>query len=193
MSPTRDEEEAQEKKRDAFVAEMKTRIEQAKARGESPEQMKKEVAAYAREDARKQAPQVAAQARSWWNGVRNFLIIGTLSLGLAIGLALLTERAYTTPLCEKYAASHSLKYRGLDYPVIGSSSSTTSSGSCIFADSAGQSNTIRFRDLASNQVIALLASFALQLEITVPAFFILIALMAVGIGKLRGSGGSRKA
>jgi hypothetical protein len=193
MSPTRDEEEAQEKKRDAFIASMKTRLEQAKANGESPEQIRKEFTASAREESRKQAPQLAAQARSWWNGVRNFLIIGTLSLGLAIGLALLTERTYTTPLCEKYAASHSLVYRGLDYPVIGSSSSTTSSGSCIFADSSGHSNTIRFRDLAPNAFIALLASFALQIEITVPAFFILIALIAVGIGKLRGSSGSRRA
>lgn len=181
MSSPLEEKDAQEKKRDAFVAEMKTRIEQAQASGESPEQMKKELTAYAHEEARQQAPQVAAQARSWWLGIRNVLIIGTISLGLAIGLALLTERTYTTPLCEKYAASHGLVYRGLDYPVIGSSSSTTSSGSCIFVNSAGKSNTIRFRDLASNQVVALLASFALQLEITVPALFILVALMAVAI------------
>jgi hypothetical protein len=180
-----DDKKAQEKKREAFITSMKTRLEQAQANGESPEQIRKEFTAQVREEAGQQAPQIAAQARSWLIGFRNFLIVGALAFGLAIGLALLTERLYTTPLCEKYAASHGLAYRGLDYPVIGSSSSTTSSGSCIFVNSAGHSNTIEFRDLAPNAIIALAASFALQIEITIPVLFVVIALIAVAIGRLR--------
>ena len=185
MTSPSDEKEAQEKKREAFIASMKKRLEQAQANGESPEQIRKEFTARAREETGQQIPQVAARVRSWWSGFRNFLIVGALAFGFAIGLALLTERLYTTPLCEKYAAAHGLAYRGLEYPVIGSSSLTTSSGSCIFVDSAGSSNTILFRDLASNALIAFLASFALQLEITIPAFFVIVALIAVAIGRLR--------
>jgi hypothetical protein len=185
MNSNRDEEQDKEKERDAFLAGMKTRIEQAQASGQTPEQIREQVLAHAREEARQQVPQVAAKARSWWTGFRNFLIIGAIAFGLAIGLALFVEHSYAAPLCEQYAAQHSLVYSGLDYPVIGSSSSTTSSGSCIFVDAAGNRNTIEFRDLASNAALALLASFGLQIEITIPAFFILVALIAVGISKLR--------
>ena len=44
------------------------------------------------------------------------------------------QKKHSVLLCEKYAAQHGLVYRGLDYPVIGKSSSTTSSGSCIVVD-----------------------------------------------------------
>jgi hypothetical protein len=185
MTSPSDEKEAQERKHEAFIASMKKRLEQAQANGESPEQIRKEFTARAREEAGQQMPKIAAGVGSRWSGFRNFLIVGALALGFAIGLALLTERIYTTPLCEKYAAAHGLVYHGLEYPVIGSGSNTTSSGSCIFVDSAGGSNTIRFRDLAPNAVMALLASFALQLEITIPALFVVVALIAVGIGRLR--------
>jgi hypothetical protein len=178
MNSNRDEEQDKEKERDAFLAGMKTRIEQAQASGQTPEQIREQVLA-------QQVPQVAAKARSWWTGFRNFLIIGAIAFGLAIGLALFVEHSYAAPLCEQYAAQHSLVYSGLDYPVIGSSSSTTSSGSCIFVDAAGNRNTIEFRDLAPNAALALLASFGLQIEITIPAFFILVALIAVGISRLR--------
>ena len=178
-------EQNKEKEREAFIAGMKTRLEQAQASGQSPEQIREMVLAHAREEARQQVPQVAVQARSWWAGIRNFLIIGAIAFGLAIGLALFVERSYAAPLCEQYAAQHSLVYNGLDYPVIGSSSSTTSSGSCIFVDAAGNRNTIEFRELAPNAVLALLASFGLQIEITIPALFMLVALIAVGISKLR--------
>ena len=185
MSSNHDEEQDQEKEREAFIAGMKTRIEQAQASGQSPEQIREQALAYAREEARQQVPQVAAKARSWWAGFRNFLIVGAVAFGLAIGLALFVDHTYVSPLCEQYAAQHSLVYRGLDYPVIGSSSSTTSSGSCIFDDAAGQRNTIEFRDLEPNAALALLASFGLQLEITIPTLFIIVALIAVGISKLR--------
>jgi hypothetical protein len=126
-----------------------------------------------------------AKARSCWVGFRNFLIVGAIALGLAIGLALFVEHSYASPLCEKYAGQHSLLYRGVDYPVVGNSSSTTSSGSCIFDDAAGQRNTVRLRDLDPNAALSLLASFALQIDFTVPTFFIIVALIAVGMSRLK--------
>jgi hypothetical protein len=186
MSSTHDEEQQnQEKAREAFIADMKTRVEQAQASGQSPEQIREQVRAYARAEARQQIPQIAARARSWWFGFRRFLIVGALALGLAIGLALFIDRYYASPLCQQYAAQHGLVYGGLDYPVIGRSSSTTSSGSCIFVDAAGHRNTILLRNLEPNAALALLASFGLQIEITVPTLFIVVALMAVAISKLR--------
>jgi hypothetical protein len=184
MSSTPDDQQ-ENKEREAFVAEMKRRMEQAQARGESPEQIREQAAAYAHEAARQEAPRTVAKARSCWVGFRNFLIVGAIAFGLAIGLALFVERSYALPLCEKYAAQHSLVYRGVDYPVVGNSSSTTSSGSCIFEDAAGQRNTVRLRDLDPNAVLSLLASFGLQIDFTTPTFFIIVALIAVGISRLR--------
>jgi len=185
MSSTRNEEPGMDKERDEFIAGMKTRIEQAQSSGQSPEQIREEAEAYAHEKASQQAPKVAAKALSCWVGFRNFIIVGALAFGLAIGLALYVDHTYASPLCEKYAELHSLVYRGLEYPVIGESSSTTSSGSCIFNDASGQRNTVDFRHLEPNVGIALLASFALQIDFTVPALFVVIALIAVGISKLR--------
>lgn len=185
MRSQQDEEQAQDKEHEAFLADMKIRLKQAQASGKSPEQIRELILAITHEEGRKQAPQIAARARSWWTGFRNFLIIGALAFGLAIGLALFVDHYYASPLCEQYAVQHSLLYRGLDYPVIGKSSSTSSSGSCIFEDSAGQRNTIDLRNLEPNAAIALLASFGLQIEFTIPALFIVVALIAVGISKLR--------
>ena len=185
MSSTHDDEQSQEQEREAFIAGMKTRLEQAQASGQSPEQIREQATAYAQAEAHQQAPQVIARARSWWVGCTRFLIIGALAFGLAIGLALYVDHTYASPLCEQYASQHGLVYRGLDYPVIGSSSSTTSSGSCIFDDAAGNRSTIEFRDLAPNAALALLASFALQIEITIPALFVVVALIAVAINRLR--------
>jgi hypothetical protein len=185
MSSTSDEEQDPEKERDALIANMKTRIEQAQASGQSPEQIREQIIASAREEAPQQVQQIVAKTRSWWFGFRNFLIVGALALGLAISLALFVDNSYASPLCKQYAAQHNLVFRGLEYPVIGNSSSTTSSGSCIFDDTAGNRNTIRFSKLEPNSALALLASFGLQIEITLPTSFIVIALIAVAISKLR--------
>ncbi len=176
-----------DRERDALAAEMKRQMEQAKARGDSPEQMREQALAYAHEAARQRAPRTVARGRSCLAGLLNFLIIGAIALGLGIGLALFVERSYAAPLCQTYAAQRSLQYRGVDYPVIGNSSSTTSSGSCIFVDAAGQRSTVTLRNLEPNAAAALLASFGLQIDFTVPTFFVLVALVAVGLRHLRRS------
>jgi hypothetical protein len=186
MIPASGGEDSREDARARFAADMKARYEQDRASGLSPEQSRERIAQHAREEARRQAPQVVARARSWWRGFRNFLAVGALAAGLAIGLALLIEHRYASPLCEQHGARLGLAYRGLDYPVTGRSSSTTSSsGSCMFVDGAGHRSTVRLDKLETNAAIALLVSLALQIEFTIPAFFVLVALVAVGLGRLR--------
>ena len=167
------------KARDAFVAAMKKRVEEGQALGQSPEEIAAGAREFAREAARRRAPEVAAAARSWWVGFRRFLVIGTLAIALSAGLALYVEHRHAAPLCERYAAGHGLRYAGLGYPILGRSSSTSSSsGRCILVDTAGRSTTVSLSKLEPDAAVGLAASFALQLEFTIPALFVLIALAA---------------
>jgi hypothetical protein len=181
MDPIPDDARAREHAREAFIADMKRRFEQAQAGGQSPEQLRELVTASAKEESRRQLPEVTARMTAWWSGLRNFLIVGGLAFGVAIGLALLVEHLHVAPLCERYAAQHGLRYQGVDYPMIGRSSSTTSPGRCIFADAAGRRDTVSLYKVEANAFIALLVSFALQIDFIIPAAFILIALLAVSL------------
>lgn len=158
---------------------MKTRFEQSHASGQSPERIRDLLSVFAREESRRQMPDLTARVTAWWVGFRNFLIVGALAFGVAIGLAFLVERQHVTPLCERHAARYGLTYQGVDYPVIGNSSSTTSPGGCIFALPTGGQDTVSLYKLEPNAGIALLVSFALQIDFTIPIAFILIALLAV--------------
>ena len=72
--------------------------------------------------------------------------------------------------------------------MIGKSSSTTSpSGRCILLNAAGHRDTISLTTLEPSAIIALLVSFALQIEFTIPASFVLIALMWAGFRQLAGT------
>jgi len=140
------------------------------------------------EEARQHLLALGGQVRSWWSGFRRFLIVGALAFGLAAALALSIERRYAAPICERYAAEHGLVYNGLQYPVIGKSSSTTSpSGRCILLNAAGRRDTLSLTALEPNPIVALLVSFALQIEFTIPASFVLVALLWVGVRKLAGT------
>jgi hypothetical protein len=181
MSSTPGDEPTPKESREAFLAGMKTRLEQAQASGQSPEQIQALVSSVARNEIERQAPQVVAQARSWWSGFRNFLIVGALALGVAIGLALVVEHQQLAPLCERYGAEHGLTYQGAYYPVVGSGSRTTSPGGCIFADSAGHRRSVSVYKVEPNSLVALLVSFALQVDFVIPVAFVLIALIAVSL------------
>ncbi|MCX7054945.1 MAG: hypothetical protein NTU56_12180 [Proteobacteria bacterium] len=182
MSSTPEDDPSANESREAFLAGMKTRLEQAQASGQSSEQIRALASSYARDEIQRQAPQVVARARSWWSGFRNVLIVGALASGVAIGLALLVEHRYAAPLCEQYAAQHGgLRYEGIDYPRVGRSSSTTSPPRCMFVDPTGHRDTVSLDELQPNAIAALLTSFALQIEFIVPVAFILIAMMAVAV------------
>jgi hypothetical protein len=174
-----DGDQARERARAALIAGMKTRVEQAQASGQSPEQIRDLLSAFAKEESRRQMPELTARVTAWRSGFRNFLIVGALAFGVAVGLAFLVEHQHLAPLCERYGAQRGLTYQDADYPVIGSSSSTTSPGGCIFSDPAGRRDTVSLYKLEPNAGIALLVSFALQIDFTIPAAFVLIALLAV--------------
>jgi hypothetical protein len=181
MDSASNDDRTAEQAREAFLAGMKTRLEQARAGGQSPEQIRAMASAFAKEEGRRQLPEAMSRMRAWWTGLRNFLIVGALAVGVFIGLALFVEHRYAAPLCEHYGAQHGFTYHGIDYPTIGSSSSTTSPPRCIFRDTAGHRDTVSLDKLQPNAAIALLVSFALQIEFIVPVAFILIALMAVAV------------
>lgn len=185
MSSTPDDERDQEQAREAFIASMKTQLEQAQASGQTPEQIRELASTYARKEMRQQIPLITTKVRSWWVGFRHFLIVGALALGFAISLALYAEHRYAAPLCEHYAAQHGLTYQGIYYPVIGSGRSTTSSGSCTFFDTTAHKSTVLLSKVAPNQFVALLISFALQVDLIIPVAFILIALIAVKVLKIK--------
>ena len=68
------------------------------------------------EEARQDILALTGQVRSWWSGFRRFLIVGALAFGLAAGLALLVERRYAAPICERYAAARALSTKGWRIP-----------------------------------------------------------------------------
>jgi hypothetical protein len=146
------------------------------------EQAREQMAAFAREEGRRQLPQTVARVRSWWSGFRNFLIVGAIASVLSIGLALVVEHRYAAPLCMRYAALHDLTYKGFNYPVIGKGSATNAaSGSCIFDNHAGHRSTVSLGKTEASWAMDLLITFALQLELTTPVAFVLIALIAVAL------------
>lgn len=172
--------------REDFVAAMKQRMEDGRARGLSPEEAQADAREFARGEVRRRAPEVAAAARSWWVGLRRFLVIGALAVALSVGLALFVEHRYAAPLCERYAADHGQQYQGLNYPYLGRSSSTSSSsGRCILADAAGRRTTVSLRKLEPDFAADFAVSMALELEFTLPAFFVLLALAAAAILRRR--------
>jgi hypothetical protein len=138
------------------------------------------------EEALRQNSDIVVQIHSRWWGFRRFLLVGGLSFGLAIALALFIEHRHATPLCEQYAGAHRLTYHGLEYPILGKSSSTTTvSGRCLFADAKGHESSYDLTKLEPNAAISLLVGFALDIEFTIPVFFIAVSLLALGIGRLR--------
>jgi hypothetical protein len=95
---------------------------------------------------------------------------------MAIGLAWVVEHRYAEPLCDAYAKEHRLSYRQLNYPN-GGHSTNAGSARCVFADSSGHEQSISMAKLAPNFGIDMMISIALEIEFTIPAFFVLVALV----------------
>ncbi len=165
--------------REAFIAAMQNRMKQAQQRGASPEEIQAAMRELVQQEEQVRAPQMIASLRSWLRGLRNAVIVGILAVSLAIGLALLVEQRYAAPLCKTYGAQHGLVYTGLDYPILGGSggAGSNTSGECLFRDSAGQKQLYSLGALAPNFPTDFLMSAALQLELTIPVAFVVIALI----------------
>ena len=183
-SAPNDDQQIQEQAREAFIASMKTRIEQAQASGQSPKQMREQTAVYARDEIHQQIPQLVSQARSWWSGFKRYLMVSAVALGLAVSLAWLVEHRHAAPLCELYAKEHHLNYGQLAYPSFGHSS-TSGSATCNFFDASGHKKLISLAKLEPNLAIDLMVSLALGLGFTFPALFLIIALISGAIERLK--------
>jgi len=179
---------SQEQANEQFVAAMKARLEQARADGQSPEQMQQLAMALGHKEAARRAPQVVAQVRSWWSGFRLFLKVGALACVLAIGLAWLIEHRHAAPLCELYATEHRLSYRQLNY-TNGGHGTNAGSARCVFADPSGREKSISLAKLEPNFAIDMMVSVGLEIEFTLPAFFLIVALIFGAIERSKGKRG----
>ena len=175
-----------DKDREAFLAEIRARMEAARARGESPDQIQEEMRSVAHRRVREQAPIIATRVSAWWRGLRNFLIIGALALGCSVALALFVEHSYAAPSCREYALLHNLRYTSFDYPPLLSDRGRggyASSGDCQFLDAAGRRQEVSFAKAAHSTPVELLVAFALQIDLTTTLWFLAIALIAAMFAK----------
>ena len=155
---------------------MRTRLEQTRADGQSPEDIRQLARELGRAEAGQRATGVVKQVGSWWSGFRTFLMVGAVACVLAIGLAWMVEHRYAAPLCDAYATEHRLSYRHLNYPS-GGHSTNAGSPRCVFADPSGREQSISLAKLVPNFAIDLMVSIALAIEFSIPVFFVLVALI----------------
>jgi hypothetical protein len=167
-----------------FAANIKVRLEQAQAEGQSPEQLQQLAMELGRAEAGRQAIKTVAQAQSWWSGFKRYLMVSATALGLAVCLAWLVEHRHAVPLCELYAREHHLNYSQLAYPSFGHSS-TSGSATCNFSDARGHEKSISLAKLEPNLAIDLMVSVALGMGFTFPAFFLIIALISGAMERLK--------
>ena len=174
-SPT-DQDRSPRQGRDAFVAGLKARLEQARSEGQSPEQMQQLAMTLASADAGRRATQVVGRLAAWWSGFKLFLVVGAVACAFAVGLALGVEYRHAAPLCETYAAAHHWTYQSLNYPN-GGHSNNAGSATCVFVDASGNDKYVSLTRLEPNWLTDLGVSFAFEMEFTLPLFFVLVALL----------------
>jgi hypothetical protein len=107
-------------------------------------------------------------------GVINTVACGVLGLACASGLWTLTERSMIVPACTAYASTHGMTYT--DFKMVGVRHASTVV--CILSRADGGT-----QDVHLNELVPFLTDtwvgFAMTLEITVPAFAILMAIARV--------------
>jgi hypothetical protein len=184
MPSPRNEDRSPLQSHEAWVASLKARLEQARAEGQSPEQMQQLAMTMAHADAGRRATQVVGQVRSWWSGFKLFLMVGGLALALAMSLALGVEYRHAAPLCKSYGAEHHWAYQSLNYPN-GGHSSNAGSARCVFTNASGSHEYVSLTKLEPNWLTDLGVSFAFEIEFTLPLFFVLIALLFAALKRLQ--------
>ena len=176
MPSPSNENRSQRQGQQAFVADMKARLEQARAEGQSPEQIQQLAMRLAHADAGRRTTQVVGQVRSWWSKFELFLMVGGMALALAMGMAMGVECRHAAPLCKAYGAEHHWTYQSLDYPN-GGHSNNAGSATCVFVDASGNDKYVSLTRLEPNWLTDLGVSFAFEMEFTLPLFFVLVALL----------------
>jgi hypothetical protein len=110
-----------------------------------------------------------------WRGRRgliNTVLCGILGLACAIGLAEFAERLVVVPECTAYGQSQGMTYS--HYTIY--TSSRHGSGVCSFRTKSGGVEDVSFEE-ATSLFTDLWLGVAFKLELTVPTFILLLALM----------------
>jgi hypothetical protein len=109
-----------------------------------------------------------------WKGRRgwfNTILCCVLGLLCAVGLLLITEKIMVAPACATYASAHDMRYS--DFKLVGLKQSATVV--CLLLRDNGKTHDLYYKSLVSYPT-NLLVELAMNLEITVPGFIILLAL-----------------
>ena len=109
-------------------------------------------------------------------GVINTVMCCVLALPCAYALWAFAERSVIVPVCTAYASAHGLTYT--DFKLTGVKQADTVV--CLFARANGASQEVHLNELVSFFTDAWVG-FALSLEITIPAFAVLLALVRVAL------------
>ena len=135
-------------------------------------------------------PGTEATALPLWTGRRgvvNAVMCCVVSLPCAFGLWFFAERSTIVPACAAYASQHGMTYS--DFKLVGVKHASTVV--CLLEGAGGKRQEQRLEELVpffTNVAVEL----AMTLEITVPAFVILLALLRVGVYRAGArSGGPR--
>jgi hypothetical protein len=110
-----------------------------------------------------------------WRGRRgliNTVLCCILGLACAIGLAQFAERMVVVPKCTAYGESRDITYSG--YTIY--TSMRHGAGACSFKTKRGGVEDVSLEEVTS-LVTDLWLGIAFQLDLTVPAFILLFALM----------------
>ena len=110
-----------------------------------------------------------------WKGRRgliNTVICSILGLACAIGLLEFAERTVVVPKCTAYGLSRGMTYT--DNTIY--TSMRHGAGKCSFKTKGGGVENASFEE-ATSLITDLWLGFAFQLELTIPAFILLLALL----------------
>jgi hypothetical protein len=110
-----------------------------------------------------------------WKGRRglvNAVICSILGLACAIGLLKFAERTVVVPKCTAYGQSRGMTYSGNALYT----SMRYGAGKCIFKTKNGGVEDVSFED-ATSLFTGLWLGLAFQLDLTIPTFILLLALL----------------
>jgi hypothetical protein len=111
-------------------------------------------------------------------GVLNTVICCALGALCSLGLWLFAERTTIVPACTQYAAANGWRYA--DFKLVGVKDASTVV--CLLTREAGKTEDVHLDQLVP-YFTNLLVEFAMTLEITVPGFAVLMAILRVSLDK----------
>ena len=140
---------------------------------------------------------MAASASSLtpWQGIRNLVLVGGLSLAAAVAAAIFAEGRYARPLCDAYGRGHGLTYLRFQYPPANPIELARGGSSCycVFSDGGPKALTVNFDKVAPSDLTYLLVNVSMTIGVTIPLFFVFFVLSLSQIYGALGIQTTRKA